>query len=134
MVERFRNLESDSEDSDAYCDLGEEGDVIAELLLRADAGDIAELAVAGGTLLGDDRVGTVCAFLSADEVARVDGFFAGVGVEDIMRSAPEVLSGIIRGGIPDEYLEDLAEYVAELREIYGRAAREGLCMAHIHEG
>ncbi|MEV5435736.1 DUF1877 family protein [Streptomyces sp. NPDC052682] len=119
---------------DAYCDLGEEGDILRQLLLRAGAGDLAEPAVSGGTLLGDDGAGTVCTVLLAGDVARVDGFLSGIRVDDVMRTAPEVLSGIIRGPVPDGYLEDLSEYLADLRDVYGRAARAGLCMAFVYEG
>lgn len=133
VIARFRALESDPNLAGEYCDLSEEGGVIGELLARAAGGELAESAVAGGRIIGDDNVGTVCALLLAGEVERVNEFFIEVDVDEVMVHAPDVLSGIIRGGIPDGYIEDLGERVTELRDIFRRAGREGLCMVYVHE-
>jgi hypothetical protein len=134
VVARFRALESEDESAGQFCDLGEEGEAVENLLLGAGAGDLAGLAVSGGDVLGDDRAGTLCTHLSVEDVRRVSAFLAGVSVESVMARAPEFLSGVIRGMVPQGYLEDLAEYVIELRDIFRRADREGLCMVHIYEG
>ncbi|WP_146238408.1 hypothetical protein [Streptomyces sp. Act143] len=133
VISQFRSLESEG-DAGEWCDLGEDAGVVEELLIQAGGGEIARLAVAGGSILGDDNFGTVCSVLLVDEVARVSGFFAEVDLDGVMGRAPEVLAGILRGGIPVGYLDDLAESVAELRQIFGLAQREGLCVAHIYEG
>ncbi|MFJ3227760.1 hypothetical protein ACIPJS_31025 [Streptomyces sp. NPDC086783] len=51
-----------------------------------------------------------------------------MSVLEVMQSAPEVLSGIIRGGIPAGYLDDLRESLDDLWKLYGLADREGLCV------
>ncbi|MEU0002924.1 hypothetical protein ABZ079_01100 [Streptomyces sp. NPDC006314] len=133
VVARCRELAAHGP-AEAYCDLGEEGGVLKELLLRAGVVEITELALFGGALLGDDGAGTICAFLSAGEVQRVDGVLSGIRVDEVMSVAPDVLAGIVVGGIPEGYAEDLGTTLTEVCALYGRAARAGLCMAHLHEG
>jgi hypothetical protein len=132
VINLFQILESSP--SADFCDLGEDGDVVERLLLRVNAGDIAELAVSGGTVLGDDEVGTVCMFLSEVEVDMVARFLASTSVEEVMQAAPDVLSGIIRGEIPEGYMADLRQCIQELWTVYALAARKGLCVAQVYEG
>ncbi|NEA64610.1 DUF1877 family protein [Streptomyces sp. SID12488] len=132
VISRFYLLESD--DSAALCDLGDDSGVIEKLLQQVNAGDNVISAVSGGSLLGDDGAGTFCTFLSAEEVAGVSQFLSSLPVLDVMRQAPEVLSGIIRGRIPVGYLEDLEGTLIDLWEVYDLAAREALCVAQVYEG
>ncbi len=132
VLSRWRALEDD--ESDDLCDLGEDANVVERLLERAGAGEGALSAVSGETVLGDDGVGTVCTVLSPQEVVGVADFIASVDVDEVMRNAPDVLSGIIRGGIPVGYLEDLHETLDALWRLYGSAARDGLCVAQVFEG
>ncbi|MEH0423190.1 DUF1877 family protein [Streptomyces sp. B21-083] len=131
IVSRFR---ADSESSVDSCGLGEEGDVIQNLLSHVYSGEIAEAVVFGKTLLGDDGVGTVCALLSVGEVQEVAEALGSVSVQEVMSYAPRYLSGVIRGEIPNGYLEYLEQTVIEVCEIYRFASREGMCMAQIYEG
>jgi hypothetical protein len=90
--------------------------------------------VSGENVLGDDGAGTVCTFVPVEEVARIARFLSSVSVHEVMQSAPEVLSGILRGGIPAGYLDDLRESLDDLWKLYGLAGREGLCVAQVYEG
>ncbi|MFE7762698.1 hypothetical protein [Streptomyces sp. NPDC057438] len=132
VINRFRLMGSDP--AVDLCDLGDDGDVIEQLLLHANAREIGEMAVSGGTVLGDDEVGTVCMFLSIVEVESVARFFSSVSVEEVMRGAPDVLSGIIRGGIPGGYLDGLRQSLDDLWNVYDTAASKGLCVAQVYEG
>ncbi|MDX3614170.1 MULTISPECIES: hypothetical protein [Streptomyces] len=132
VINHFHLMESDP--AVDLCDLGEDGDIIEQLLLRAKAGEIAELAVSGGTVLGDDEVGTVCMFLSGVEVELVAQFFSSVSSEEVMRGAPDVLSSVIRGAIPEGYMDGLRKSLADLWHVYDIAARQGLCVAQVYEG
>ncbi|MGW7254145.1 hypothetical protein [Streptomyces sp. NPDC054834] len=124
VVARFHAIEAAP--SAPVCEVGKEGDIIEALL--------AEREIFGGDFLGDDDAGTVCFCLTADEVVRVADFLSGVDVQEIMSRAPEVLAWIIRGGIPDGYLEDLAVCLTDLRDVHVLAARDGLCMVQVWEG
>ncbi|MFE2099904.1 MULTISPECIES: DUF1877 family protein [unclassified Streptomyces] len=136
VISRFYDVEEQSENDPSVplCDLGEEGDVLQRLLERANVGDLAELMISGGTLLGDDGVGTVCLSLTPDEVLQVDNALSGVDLDEVMRAAPTVLSPMIRGGIPDGYVEDLRDCLEELRGTYRLAAGQGLAMAQVFQG
>ncbi|MGV9277617.1 hypothetical protein [Streptomyces griseosporeus] len=140
VIALFRAAKDVAEAGDerSYCDLGEEGEIVRDLLVRAHVGQVnarecAEMAVSGGEILGDDA-GTVCAVLAPGDVARVDQFLSHLDVREVMLVAPEVLSGVIRGAVPEEYLEDISQCLTEMRDIYSRAARTGSCVAQIYEG
>ncbi|MGW7262438.1 hypothetical protein [Streptomyces sp. NPDC054842] len=132
VMSRYYALES--EEAAELCDLGEDSGVVEQLLVRAGAGDEVLAAVSGENVLGDDGAGTVCTFLPTEEVARIARFFSTVSVHEVMQSAPEVLSGILRGGIPAGYLDDLRETLDGLWKLYVLADREGLCVAQVYEG
>ncbi|MFJ6387682.1 hypothetical protein ACIQJT_08785 [Streptomyces sp. NPDC091972] len=134
VVARFRAPEAGDASPWGSCDLGEEAGVVEELLLRADAGELAGLAAYGGTVLGDDRAGTVCTLLSADEVVRVHEFLAAVGTAGVTDRMADVLDATVRGGVPYGYADDLTELVDELTALFASAARNGLCVVHLHEG
>jgi hypothetical protein len=132
VLSRHHALES--ADAAGLCDLGEDSGVVEQLLLRAGAADEVLAAVSGEKVLGDDGEGTVCTFLKVEEVARIARFFSSVSVDEVMVSAPEVLSGILRGGIPTGCLDDLRGTLDDLWKLYGLADRKGLCVAQVYEG
>ncbi len=137
VVARFHDLEERSEDdpSAPLCDLGEDGDVLRQVLERADFKDLAGLMISGGRPVGDDGVGTVCLSLAPDEVTRVDGTLSGIDLDDVMRAAPAVLSPMFRaGGIPEGYEDGLRDCLEELRAVYRLAAGRGLAVAQVFQG
>ncbi|WP_405535651.1 YfbM family protein [Streptomyces sp. NBC_00075] len=132
VISRFQDLESDA--SEVICDLGEDGGVVESFFARIGASDVAALAVSGGALLGDDDFGTACTFLTAGQVKEVNEFLSSISVREVMGVAPDVLNGVIRGGIPDGYLDDLETSLIDFWKVYELAARGDMCVAQICEG
>ena len=133
VVARFHEAESGAESPYGFCDLGKETGVVEELLLRAGAGELAGLATFGGTVLGDDGVGTACTVLSVDEVRQVHGFLTAAGT-GLTAHIADVLAATVRGEVPYGYADDLTELVRELEDLFESAARDGFCVVYLYEG
>ncbi|NEC86477.1 hypothetical protein [Streptomyces sp. SID12501] len=132
VVSRFQALRQD--ESAEVCDLGEDSGIVESFFARIEAGDVAKLAVSGGALLGDDGFGMVCSYLTVSQVREVSELLSYLDLRQVMGAAPEVLEGVIRGRIPEGYLDDLKSTLIDLWKIYETASRGDMCIVQIYEG
>ncbi|MEU9152321.1 DUF1877 family protein [Streptomyces sp. NPDC048417] len=117
------------------CFLGREWEVLEQILLAQGPEEISSLAITMGDLLGDDDLGTACFHLPPDEVAVAARFLAAIDAErSVADHADEIARTFRHGGIPAGYLENLARYLEQVRDLYTAADQAGEGVAKLVQG
>ncbi|QES06425.1 DUF1877 family protein [Streptomyces venezuelae] len=133
VVRRFEEAESASADgtggvpAGTFCDLGEEAWSLRAALTPATGAETAENVTDGGRFLGDDELGTACAYLTSGEVAGAAGALAAIDVRSVLAASDPSVFGI-RGSLPPGYLDSVREQAEELVEFFTAAAKAGECV------